>query len=552
MTIDAGRALQRDPWDPLMGASRPDWYWTTTNVSEALPGVLTPLMWTLWGPSIEHAPRESAFLIGGLTEAERHVPARAEDRYTQVFYGRAALRLDFTATVADRVPGTTGPAAVRSMFGSVPEDMEFHPTKRRYPIVAVRMPLLFIRFPRMLAALSADIDAWWKASIARLPDLDRDGAQKMFSDAVRRHDEAMVMQTNGILSTMQVLYDSVESLVVKAGAGELSVLTGASGGAEMAVVIDIWRAARGEITLEDIVRNHGFHGPNEGEISSAVWREDPAPLGRLIEQYRARPESQDPRRRDHERAAHYDREAAAVVAALPAAQRPGARLVLKLARGRLPLRGVGKRAFLQANDVARASARALGRFLVADDLLEAPDDIFYLTVEEVTAARLPDDAKTLVARRRERRAEYQRVTIPDKWKGAPTPIPVQRDGDDALLSLAAGDVVQGVGVSAGIVEGIVRVVTDPSFGEVEPDEILVAPLTDPSWASIMFVSSALVVDIGGALSHAAVVARELDIPCVVGTQDGSQRLRTGDRVRVDGKAGTVQLLARAGAVESAQ
>jgi phosphohistidine swiveling domain-containing protein len=552
MTIGTERALQRDAWDPLMGASRPDWYWTTTNVSEALPGVLTPLMWTLWGPSIEHAPRESAYLIGGLTEAERHVPARAEERYTQVFYGRAALRLDFTATVADRVPGTTGPAAVRSMFGSVPEDMEFHPTKRRYPIVAVRMPLLFIRFPRMLAALSADIDAWWKASIARLPSLDRAGAQAMFTEAVRRHDEAMVMQTNGILSTMQVLYDSVESLVVKAGAGELSVLTGASGGAEMAVVTDIWRASRGEITLEEIVRNHGFHGPNEGELSSTVWREDPAPLTKLVEQYKSRPDSQDPRMRDHERAAHYDREAAAVVAALPAPQRPGARLVLKLARGRLPLRGVGKRAFLQANDMARASARALGHFLVADGLLEAPDDIFYLTVEEVTAARLPDDAKTLVARRRERRTEYQRVTLPDKWKGTPTPIPVQRDGDEAPAPLAAGDVVQGVGVSTGVVEGVVRVVTDPSFAEVEPDEILVAPLTDPSWSSIMFISSALVVDIGGALSHAAVVARELDIPCVVGTQDGSQRLLTGDRVRVDGKAGTVQLLARAGAGEPAQ
>jgi phosphoenolpyruvate-protein kinase (PTS system EI component) len=58
----------------------------------------------------------------------------------------------------------------------------------------------------------------------------------------------------------------------------------------------------------------------------------------------------------------------------------------------------------------------------------------------------------------------------------------------------------------------------------------------------MFISAALVVDIGGALSHAAIVARELDIPCVVGTQDASRRLRTGDRVRVDGDAGTIELL----------
>jgi len=77
---------------------------------------------------------------------------------------------------------------------------------------------------------------------------------------------------------------------------------------------------------------------------------------------------------------------------------------------------------------------------------------------------------------------------------------------------------------------------------VEPGEILVTTTTDPSWASIMFISSALVVDIGGALSHAAVVARELGIPCVVNTRNGTRSLHTGDRVRVDGNAGTVEVM----------
>ncbi len=88
-------------------------------------------------------------------------------------------------------------------------------------------------------------------------------------------------------------------------------------------------------------------------------------------------------------------------------------------------------------------------------------------------------------------------------------------------------------------------VTEPDFAEVESDEILVAPTTDPSWSSIMFVSKALVVDIGSALSHAAVVARELGLPCVVNTRDGTRLLHTGDRVRVDGTAGTVHILERA-------
>ena len=71
------------------------------------------------------------------------------------------------------------------------------------------------------------------------------------------------------------------------------------------------------------------------------------------------------------------------------------------------------------------------------------------------------------------------------------------------------------------------------------------PTTDPSWSSVMFISSALVVDIGGALSHAAVVARELRVPCVVNTRSGSRTIKTGDRIRVNGSSGTVEILERA-------
>jgi pyruvate,water dikinase len=102
--------------------------------------------------------------------------------------------------------------------------------------------------------------------------------------------------------------------------------------------------------------------------------------------------------------------------------------------------------------------------------------------------------------------------------------------------------VDGIGVSAGVSEGVARVVRDPSFAEVQQDEILVAATTDPSWASIMYVSCALVMDMGGPISHAAVVARELGIPCVVNTRTGTTDIRTGDRVRVDGAAGTIEIV----------
>jgi pyruvate,water dikinase len=112
--------------------------------------------------------------------------------------------------------------------------------------------------------------------------------------------------------------------------------------------------------------------------------------------------------------------------------------------------------------------------------------------------------------------------------------------------------VRGIGASGGRVEGTVRVLRDPEFADVEPGEVLVCGTTDPSWASVLFLSSALVVDVGGPLSHAAVVAREVGVPCVIGTGDGTTALFTGDRVRVDGNAGTVEILSRAEPVAAAE
>jgi pyruvate,water dikinase len=526
-----------------MGASRPDWHWTTTNAGEALPGVMTPLMWTFWGPSTEHGARESAYQVGALTAAERAVPADPAQWYAQAFHGRVALRLDYLALLGDRLPGTTGRDAVFNFVGTVPEGLTFAPTRRRYPIIAARLPVLFARFPSRIATLAGSVEAWWQATTPVVPTLSLPACRAAFTEARRRHDEAMVGQTNGIVSNMQPLYAAVADLTAKTGSPDLSILTGASGGAEMAVVLDVWRASRGELTVEDVVARHGFHGPNEGELSSTVWREDDAPLRRLVAQYAGRGDDEDPRRREAARAQRHAQAERDLLAALPAARRPGARLLLKLARERLPLRGVGKRAFLQANDVGRATARRLGELLAEAGELAEPGDVFFLTAPELSAPALPPDVAERVARRRAERAAYLEVTVPEKWQGLPVTVPLAHDGERAAEE--DGPVVlSGLGVSSGVVEGTVRVVTDPSFVDVEPDEILVAPVTDPSWSAIMFISSALVVDIGGALSHAAVVARELDIPCVVGTHDGTARLRTGDRVRVDGTAGTVELLER--------
>jgi len=527
-----------DDWDPTHRDGGPDAHWTTTNAGEAFPGVVTPLSWTFVGDAAEATLRRPAHAVGALTARERDVPTGDRSRFIQAFYGRVAMQVDYFALLGDRLPGATGAEIVANTLGRVPEGMEFHPTRRRYPVVAVRLPWCFVTTQRRIRTLGADMARWHADRLAVVPAQGLAGAVETVLEARRRFERAAVLHGLVLFSVVQPLYAALTRLVEKAGVGDVATLSGAFGVETSEMIADIWDVSRGRLTVEAVAAKHGFHGPLEGELSSRVWREDDAPLRRMVTEYADRDESEDPRRRELARAAARVDTARRVLDALPGWQRPAARLLLRAAAAGIPLRGIGKVAFLQAIDVGRAAARHAGRLLVERGVLREADDVFHLTVDEL-GTPLTADVRDLVERRRARRAEYLRLTIPPGWKGMPVPTPI---GSGARV-LRAGDVVEGIGVSAGVVEGVARVVLDPDFMDVEPGEILVAPITDPSWCSIMFLSRGLVVDLGGALSHAAIVARELGIPCVVNTEDGTRAIRTGDLVRVDGDKGTVELLA---------
>jgi pyruvate,water dikinase len=523
-----------EPWDNLNDPSADHLYWSTDNMGEAAPGVLSPLGWSLWGHIGELAAREALYRAGALTAAERAMPSSVDDRVVRVFCGRMAMQVQFLATVGNRMPGTSGQQVAEGIFGRVPEELDYTPTRSRYPAVAAKLPGVATFAPGQVRRLARETDAWWREHTRAAATWDRGEAVAGLRIGMQWFGRTLTLHTLCLMTCVSPVYDILTKLVERVGAGDVAALSG-SGGAEMAVVSDIWRASRKELTLDQVVANHGFHGPAEGEVSSRVWREDPSPLTALVARYADEPDSASPaaieeRRAEGERAAR-----AEVLAAVPVWQRPGVAAVLDLAAKRIPMRGVGKRSFLQGIDGTRAAARRLGELLARDGRLGDPDDAFYLTWRELMLGP-PENAKELVALRRARRAEYQQLVLPGNWRGTPVPIEVS-DGPS--------DVVTGIAASAGVVEGRVRVLLSPDFDAVEPDEILVAPTTDPSWSSVMFISSALVVDIGSALSHAAVVARELGLPCVVNTRSGTRDLRTGDLVRVDGTAGTVTVLERA-------
>ncbi|CDO90331.1 hypothetical protein AWC29_26190 [Mycobacterium triplex] len=531
-----------DAWDPLHQPGRDETHWSTVNVGEALPGVATPLGWTIWSDIGDRMCRDLSYAIGVFDAAERKQPPPGPDRIITTFFGRIAMRSEWLAVVGDRMPGTTGEVAIAGMLGEAPPSMTFAPTMRRYPVIAHRLPHAALAMPRTVRRLAPQIDAWWRTEIPRLAGCDLAGAVAIFDGATRRFSETMTAHGIALFAAITPLINALTTLVKRTGVGDVGVLSG-TGGAEMAMIDDIWKASRGALTLEQVIANHGFHGPLEGEISSRVWREDPSPLAAVIERYAATDESAGPLARERASRERLPAMQADLLAALPAPARPAVRLLLNHAARTIPLRGVGKASFLQALDVARAAARRVGEHLAMTGVLADAGDVFYLTVDEIVEG-LPFDEgvmRDLVGRRRERRAEYQRLELPSWWRGTPEPTAIPEtdnsSDDDILLT--------GIAAGSGVVEGPVRVVHDPAVIEVEPGEILVAPTTDPSWASIMFVSSALVVDIGSVLSHAAVVARELGLPCVVNTRNGTRVLRDGDLVRVDGVAGTVQLIKRA-------
>jgi pyruvate,water dikinase len=160
---------------------------------------------------------------------------------------------------------------------------------------------------------------------------------------------------------------------------------------------------------------------------------------------------------------------------------------------------------------------------------------FTMTRTEVRRALAGEDARAVVAARR---GEYARET-----RRRHVPRLMLSDGTDVEATLAptADGAIRGTPASPGVASGVARVLRSPAGAVLEPGEVLVAPATDPGWTPLFLTASALVMEMGGMMSHGAVVAREYGIPAVVGVAGATERIATGQRVSVDGSAGTVAL-----------
>ena len=185
----------------------------------------------------------------------------------------------------------------------------------------------------------------------------------------------------------------------------------------------------------------------------------------------------------------------------------------------------------------RRSLLSIGRAMEQAGYVEHAGDIFFITLTEAHAALAGQDMHQLI---RERRASYDREA-----QRRSIPRVLLSDGTELTVATHAGELTAGTltgsPASPGQVTAVARVILDPKGARLEPGEVLVAPSTDPGWTPLFLTASGLVMEMGGSMSHGAVVAREYGIPAVVGVPDATKRITTGQRVTVDGSAGTIFL-----------
>jgi pyruvate,water dikinase len=286
--------------------------------------------------------------------------------------------------------------------------------------------------------------------------------------------------------------------------------------------------------MTSFLGRYGHRAIAEIDLGVKRWSEDPAHLlGAIANYLRLGDEATAP----DVQFARGAREAEAMIKTLASRVHGPRRAILRFLLGRVRLlsglREQPKFQIMRVFALGHALVAPVGAELAERGLLDAPDDGFFLTLPELRRAIAGEDLRgTVVDRRALYRREQGRRHVPRV---------LLSDGTDAETEIAAptDGAIRGTPASPGIARGIAHVIRSPVGARLEPGEVLVAPSTDPGWTPLFLTAGALVMEMGGMMSHGAVVAREYGIPAVVGVPDATDRISTGDQVTVDGSAGTV-------------
>ena len=289
--------------------------------------------------------------------------------------------------------------------------------------------------------------------------------------------------------------------------------------------------------LAGFIGRYGFRSVGEIDLGVPRWSEDPSYLLGAIANYLRLEDdaiAPDEQFRIGARAAEATIET--LLARVRGPRRRLLRFFLSRVRALMGSREMPKFALIRTMFTPiRELLRPVGEELVAAGKVTAWDDVYFLTLEEIRDAVSGADLRERVAVRRATHVREQaRRYIPRVLLSDGT------DAEAALISVPEG-ALRGSPASPGTVTGPARTILSPHGARLEPGEILVAPSTDPGWTPLFLTAGGLVMEMGGMMSHGAVVAREYGIPAVVGVPGATERIKTGATITVDGSAGTVSI-----------
>ena len=335
------------------------------------------------------------------------------------------------------------------------------------------------------------------------------------------------------------------------GDGELSAVfdEGVDGLLDRLETLDSPNTQRFRDDFDNFVYEYGSRGPNEWELSAHTWETDPSIPLRTLDQVRKQPDEKNPQNgadsasEDRQRVVE---EVRAKLAELGNEELVGVFEGALVGANQMVFRERAKTSLVRVLHESRMAIRELGKRHTESGTVSDPEHIFMLLDEELESfVADPSRYSALLHDRYENWLRLWDLTPPFFLRDGIIPPLTEWETrtPTAESALSEGDVLVGTAGCPGVVTGRARIVRDPtSPPDLEPGDIMVAPLTDPAWTPLFLAVDGVVVNVGGQVSHAVIVSREMGIPCVVSVADATERIQDGATITVDGTNGNVTLI----------
>ena len=333
--------------------------------------------------------------------------------------------------------------------------------------------------------------------------------------------------------------------------GELSEVfdEGVDGLLDRIETLDSPNAQQFRDDFDNFVYEYGSRGPNEWELSAHTWETDTSIPLRTLDQVRKQPDEKNPQ--NGADSASEDRqqvveEVRAKLVELGNEELVGVFEGALVGANQMVFRERAKTSLVRVLHESRMAIRELGKRHTESGTVSDPEHIFMLLDEELESfVADPSRYSALLHDRYENWLKLWDLTPPFFLRDGIIPPLTEWDtrAPTAESALSEGDVLGGTAGCPGVVTGRARIVRDPtSPPDLEPGDIMVAPLTDPAWTPLFLAVDGVVVNVGGQVSHAVIVSREMGIPCVVSVADATERIEDGATITVDGTNGNVTLI----------